>query len=227
MSLDPTVRAAWDAFNGPLEGPDINTLYDDIKGLPTVATGILVDSITSMQSMAWLRSDGSRATPEEESAEWSRVRAMRPALVWSAYRSPTGLHLAPDEIQRIVTARLDADVEELARVFSDFATWPWQAQAATCSMAWALGAGFSSSWPHWTMAALAQHWDECAANCEIQWSNNPGVRPRDLAQRSLFLLASGMTPDDARASWPSGPASDAAARALAGFVLSSNEVGSS
>lgn len=220
MSLDllsPIVSAGWDAFNGPLEGPDIDTLYDDIKGFPTVATGVLVASIAAMQSMAWLRPDGSRASPVEESAEWQRVHAMRPSLVWTAYRSPAGLHLDHAEIQYIVLARLESDVTEFARAFPAFGSWPAAAQAGACSMMWAMGSGFAASWPLWSAAARRLDWRACAADCEIRWQDNPGVRPRDMAQQALFLLAAGASSAEARAGWPVGPAADAAARALAAF----------
>lgn len=225
-TLDPRVRAGWDALNGPLEGDDITTLYLDTRGLPTVATGVLVASIAAMQALAWLRADGSLATPEEKAAEWERAHAMRPALIWTAYRSPAGLHLPHDEIVRIVLERLDADVELLATRWPGIPSWPYQAQAGLAALAWACGAGSqppgvcsAAEWPRLHAALDAGDWRGAAAAGQLTWANNPGVRPRDMAVSALFLLASGATWDEARAGWPAGPSAEVAARALAGLGL--------
>lgn len=84
-------------------------------------------------------------------------------------------------------------------------------------MAWAMGPGFPARWPHWSASATALDWRACAANCEIRWTDNPGVRPRDWVQRALFLEAAGIDPTEARQGWPEGPARDAALRALAAW----------
>ena len=215
------VRAAWVAFNTPLEAL-VHELYDDIRGLPTVADGILVPSVAAAQAMRWLRPDGSPASPEEVAAEWHRVDAMPRAMVWWRYESPTGLHLDDEELERVTLVRFDADLDALTRAFPGLPTWPWEAVAAALSMAWAMGPGFPPSWPIWSTAARRaslptaslSDWRACAADCEIRWRDNPGVRPRDLAQQALFLLAAGASPEEARAAWPAGPSSDAAAKAL-------------
>jgi len=224
--IDPRIRTNWDAFNGPLEGPDVDTLYLDTRGLPTVATGVLVNSIIAMQSMAWVHADGTPASPDEEAAEWDRVREMRPALIWTAYRSPTGLHLPHDEITRIVLERLDSDVALLTRCWPDLPTWPWQAQAAVAALAWAVGAGSqppgvcsAQEWPHFHADLARQDWRACAVSGQLAWAGNAGVRPRDMAVSALFLLAAGMGWDQARAGWPAGPAMVAAEKALAGLGL--------
>lgn len=201
------------AFNTPLEA-EVPTLYDDIKGLPTVADGILVPNVAAAVAMRWLRPDGSLASPDEIAAEWYRVQSMQKAMAWWKYQSPTGLHLGPDELERVTLARFDDDIAILTKTFPALLSWPWQAIAGAMSMAWAMGPGFPASWLLWSSAARNMAWMSCAADCEIRWKDNPGVRPRDFAQQALFLMAAGDTPDEARRSWPAGPAADAAGKAL-------------
>lgn len=191
--VDPRVRAGWLAFNAPFEGR-IDTLYQDTKGLVTTSVGILCDSVQACQAMTWTRRDGSTASPVEVAAEFHRVKALPPALVWTRYQSPVGLHLGPDELERVVLERLDADAVELARTFPAFASYPPPAQQALLSMAWAMGAGFPRTWPHLAASVRAEDWAACAANCEINAVGNPGVIPRSRAQQQLFLAAAGWDP---------------------------------
>jgi hypothetical protein len=203
-------------LNTPLEGA-IDTLYRDIRGLVTTAAGILCDSPSAAAQFAWVRPDGQPAMSAEVNSDWHRVKNMPAGLLWSRYATPGALRLAPGELERITLDRLDADAAELKRHLPGLPSWPPAAQAATCSMAWAMGPGFPANWPHWTASAKALDWKACAANCEIRWSDNTGVRPRDWVQAALFLEAAGVDPDQARQGWPEGPARDAALRALAAW----------
>lgn len=212
------VRAAWLAYNTPLEGV-VHTLYSDVRGLPTVAVGALVSSVAVAQTMRWLRPDGHPASPEEIAAEWQRVKAMPKGLPWRRYKMPGALRLDVAEVERVTLVRFDANLEVLTRTFPALPAWPWQAAAGALSMAWALGAGFPLTWPRWTAAAQAGAWRACGADCEIRWRDNPGVRPRNLAQQALFLLAEGVSSAEARAAWPAGPSASTAARALTAFGI--------
>lgn len=225
MILNPRVRAGWVAFNDPLEG-HVDSLYLDTKDLETTADGILCDSSAAAQAMAWLKSDGTPASPAEVDAEWHRVKAMRPGLVWSRYRVGGFLHLAPEELERVTLQRLDADAEILAASWPSFTSWPWQAQAAAAALAWGCGPGAqrpgltSPDWPYFHADVARRDWRACATSGQLSWTNgNAGVRPRDMAISALFLLAAGASWDEARAAWPADPVADVAAMALAGLGL--------
>lgn len=195
--VHPDVRATWIAFSTRFEGR-VAHLYLDVKGYPTTGIGYLVPDIMAMRALPWrccaCSSSACRAllvAQSEVDAEWSRVRAMPVARVASFYRGP--LRLADDVIDDLALSRLDVFADVLARSFPALATWPAPAQQGALSMAWALGPAFPASgkWPRFSAAARAQDWATCAAECAINSTGNPGIVPRNVANRALFLTATG------------------------------------
>jgi hypothetical protein len=226
-ALDERVRRAWLAMNEPIEAT-VSTMYLDSRGLVTTATGILIDSPAAAQALQWLRVGGSIAGAAEVAREWHRVKAMPPNLVWRAYRSPTGLHLDADEIERVVLARLDADAAILAAFWPSFYSWPPAAKAAVCMLVWAVGAGRSAAgitgptWPHLHAAIASSDWGVAALDGQLRWSDNPGVRPRDYVIAALFREAAGYDLQTSR-SFPAGPSRDAALKSLAAWDAAAAE----
>ena len=53
-------------------------------------------------------------------------------------------------------------------------------------MAWALSAGFASTWPLFKSACLSQNWSAAAQNCQISTAGNAVVGPRNTADVLLF-----------------------------------------
>lgn len=218
------VRRAWVAYSTPLEGC-VAHLYRDIRGGVTTAIGLLVDSPSAAAALAWRRQDGRLASAEEDGREWARVRALPAAHLDSYYARGAYLYLDDSEIQRVTLTKLDADGDVLAGYWDDprasFAAFPPEAQAALLSLAWAVGAGSSShgltgpEWPHLQTAIDAQDWRAAAAAGQLRWSDDPGVRPRDLTVSVLFLQAAGASYEEARATWPQGPVAETAEQALA------------
>jgi GH24 family phage-related lysozyme (muramidase) len=203
----PEVRAGFPAFTARFEGR-IAWMYCDIKGLVTTGVGNLIDPIGLAIGLPWLRPDGSRASEDEIRAEWARVKAMGGGLVASRYRSDTGLHLDDDAIDALVLSHLDGDAQVLAVTFPDFPTFPGQAQTAILSMSWAMGAGFPARWPLFSAAVRARDWARCAATCAINAKGNPGVAPRNDADRQLFLQAADIESGVAPSSTPVTDAAD-------------------
>ena len=225
-----SVLDGWGRFNEPLEG-HVDTLYLDTKGLETTADGILCDSPAAACAFAWLRPDGSPASPAEIVAEWNRVKAMRPGLVWTRYRIPSGLHLSADELERVVLARLLADVAVLLRRWPCLLTFPAAALAAIFSLTWGVGPGTSGAgltgptWPHFQAAVDQEDWRAAARAGVLSTVNNPGVAPRDLATAVLFYLAAGEELAAARSlaglvGGPGRPTAAAALTALEAFPFS-------
>lgn len=184
----PEVFAGFRNFTAQFEGV-VPYLYQDVKGLVTTGIGNLVDPVSLSTALPWQRPDGSPASHEEIVADWQRVKAMPPALVFTHYRSPGALTLTDAAIDDLVASRLDGDAAVLVSFYTAFASFPAPAQTAILSMAWALGAGFPRSWPHFSASVRAQDWKACADNCAINATGNAGIIPRNKANAALFLAA--------------------------------------
>jgi GH24 family phage-related lysozyme (muramidase) len=212
LTVADPIRSNWLAFSTCFEGVSPH-LYLDIRGLVTVAIGALVDSPSAAAALTGWDNPGGVV------ADWHRVKAMPAGLVWTRYAAPSSPRLTPEGVEAVTLERLELAAAVLARTFPDFPSWPWQAQAATLSMAWAMGPGFASSWPRWAAFARARDWRSCASDCEIRWQDNVGVRPRNWANAALFLLAAGATDEEARAGWPAGPSAEVAGKALDALLV--------
>ena len=179
-------------FTNRFEGR-VPWMYLDIKGLVTIGLGCLIDPVSTVAGLNFVeRISKKPASKEAVIAEWQRVKA-RQDLAKKGHRAAwgvTSLELLDYEIDRLALERLTRNADYLAKTFPDFGTWPADAQLATLSMAWAMGAGFPKVFKLWTAAAKAHNWLECAKQCRINDKGNPGVTPRNAANRALFLAAS-------------------------------------
>ncbi len=194
-----SVRDAFVSFTSPLEGI-VPWLYLDIKGLVTVAIGNLVDPVGYALDLPFVRPDGEPASQDQIRAAWQAVKS-HTELAQQGYRAAarwTTLRLTDDGIQRVVMAKLDQMAGVLWKRFPGLPEWPADAQLATLSMAWACGPAF-----HFLLLAAAleaQDFQAAAANCTINAAGNPGIVPRNIANRELYMSAArvvenGMDPD--------------------------------
>lgn len=194
--MKPEVRAHFPEFSVKFEGR-VPTMYADVLGLITCGVGNLIDPVSVAMHLPFRHANGSLAAPSEIAAEWQRLKAMDLGRYhWrvQAARAGLQLHLSDDDIDTLVREKLDDNEQILTRFFPDFEEWPAEAQLATLSMAWAMGAGFPSTWPRFTAAARAHDWAACAENCKIRevapnGTPNPGVIPRNKANAALFRAA--------------------------------------
>lgn len=184
--LHPEVIAGFRAFSVRFEGC-VAWMYLDVRGLVTTGIGCLVDPLELALELPWYRPDWRWSTRDEIEAEWRRVKAMPPGLRATRYAGP--LRLSDEAIDQLVARRLEGNAARLLGYFPELADWPAPAQTALCSMAWAMGANFVASWPRFAAAARAQDWRACADECAIRADGNPGVVPRNEANRDLFLAA--------------------------------------
>lgn len=199
--IRPEVRDGFRAFTQQFEG-DVPFMYCDIKALVTTGVGNLIDPIGPALVLPWRCADGSPAAPADIISEWHRVKAIGVAalprgLAYPHYHSAEGLYLDADDIAALVMSRLDANAVELVKHLPNFASYPVTAQTAILSMAWAMGAGFPLRWPNLSAAARMQAWTLAAESCFMHDLDNIGVRPRNRANISLFLQASGLSVEDA------------------------------
>lgn len=184
-----SARSAFVAFTSPLEGV-VRWMYLDVKGLVTCAIGNLVDPVQMALPLPWVHGDGSPASRAEIAAEWMRVKA-DPVAARRGHRYTEGitnLRLTPEGIDLVVSRKLSQMDQYLASRFGDdWEDWNACAQLATLSMSWACGPAFR--FPALEQALRARDFDAAAIHCTIQEAGNPGVVPRNRANRVLYRNA--------------------------------------
>lgn len=183
-----SVRDAFVAFTAPLEGV-VPHMYLDVKGLVTVAIGILIDPMGPALDMPFVRADGSPATRQEIGAEWRKMKST-PALAklgWQAAAKLASIHLTPEGVKSVVMGKLNNVESFLKQRFPDWEQWPADAQLGVLSVSWAAGPGFH--FPHFEAALHAQEWETCAVECHLDEKGNHGLVARNVANKNLFLNA--------------------------------------
>lgn len=193
------VKSSWLALNRPLEGR-VPVMYPDKLGLVTCAVGVLIDPIGYALRLPWVhtgpqRTFGPPATLEEIKTEWFRVKNTPNGgkLATKHWLDTARLVLTDKAIDDIVMLRLVQDDLVLATRFSQWEAWPAYAQAATLSMAWAMGPYFA--YPNWQEAAERLDWTGCAKECYIPDATNPGLVPRNAMNLEFFHAAVHSDPD--------------------------------
>jgi hypothetical protein len=209
--MKASVRSSWVTFNTAFEGMT-NWLYLDVRNLVTTGMGNLCDPIISSLNLPWRHGDGGPlATINDIADGWRAVKA-RVDLAphgGAAFKSVCDLRLAPADVNNLILSKLNAIENALmARApFKGYPNWCADAQLGLLSMAWAMGPAFS--FPHFEAAASAQDWAVAAGqpgdassdpalrgeawmeNNHLPGPNpaNPGLHPRNLANRVLFFNA--------------------------------------
>lgn len=190
--LHDSVKAAWHTFSEPLEGR-VAGMYLDIRGLVTCAVGILIDPLSLAMPLPWKRdSDGQPATPDQVRAAWHVLKSRQDLKKRnvSHARALTGLHLDDADIDAIVAKKLEANAAFItAHHFPLFDEFPADAQLGIMSMAWAVGPGFPTKFPTFAGFAKRQAWEDAIEHCSIRTEGNPGVIPRNRANRVCFANA--------------------------------------
>jgi len=205
--LRQSVLAAWHSFSEPLEGR-VPHMYLDILGLVTCAVGILIDPLDLALPLPWKHEDGRPATRQEITDAWQRLKARQDLAHKSAAHALelTGLVLSSEDIDAVVAKKLASNADFITEHhFPELATFPADAQLAIMSMAWAIGPGFPAKFPHFTRAVLSGNWAGAQADCTIREEGNPGVVPRNRANRICFAnaeIATRLGIDRNRLGWP-------------------------
>ncbi len=184
-----SVRAAFVGFTSRFEGV-VPYLYQDVKGLVTIAIGNLVDPIQYAMPLPFVRRvDGVPAGRDEIAAEWLRVKADA-SLARLGHRAAeriTTLRLTDDGVQSLVARKLEQNEAHLKGRFPYIEEWPACAQLAVHSMAWACGPAFR--FPLLEVALRAEDWDTASEQCHMNETGNPGLAPRNVADKILFRNA--------------------------------------
>lgn len=202
--MKPETRSRFVAFTAKFEGC-VSWMYLDVLALCTTAIGNLIDPIDAALALPWKRPDGTDATPSEVAYEWHIVKNRDDMKLHGggAYAKITKLRLTEDGILLTVTKRLNQMDSALAKRYAGWEELPWQAQLAVLSMAWAAGPAFKA--PKFDAAMKARDWKTCAVESHLNDTHNPGLRPRNDANRKLFEEAAALAVPP---SFESGPAGD-------------------
>jgi hypothetical protein len=188
-ALRPEVRAGWCAFNAGPEGREAH-MYRDTVGLVTTGIGCLIDPVELAVPLPWQHGGGTPAGEAAIRAEWLIVKAMPAGRLARSYLAPGSLLLPDDAIDALALQRLEGIGATLAAFWPDFASFPWQAQQALCSLAYGVGASSEGhgltgpEWPHLQAAVGRQDWAACALEGVLK-----GNERRNAANAALFREA--------------------------------------
>lgn len=189
--MHPSVREAWHRYSEPFEGRVLSMYLDmhEPDRLVTCGVGNLIDPVSEALKVPWYRdSDNERASEAEVRAAWAALKS-RPDLARRHVRHAralTGLHLLDADVDALVARRLAENEAYIAGLYPEFPSIPADAQLGILSMAWAAGAGFFAKFPNFTRAVRAHDWLGAQVECTLRESNNPGVVPRNKANRVCF-----------------------------------------
>ncbi|MFN2587203.1 MAG: hypothetical protein ABR613_03650 [Actinomycetota bacterium] len=189
--MHQSVRDVFVSFQTKFEGR-VKHMYLDIKGLVTTGIGNLVDPLTdAVVNLPWVhRGTTNRASEADVRADWEAVKAAGAGKVASAYAGVTKLELTDEAIDSLVLAKAEANEDFVRRTaeFASYDSWPADAQLGLMSIAWAQGPSFAK-WPKFRAAVAAGDWARAAEESRLDETGNPGLRPRNEANRELFLNA--------------------------------------
>jgi hypothetical protein len=200
----------WRVLNTPLEGR-VNCMYLDKKGLVTCGVGNLIDPVELATRLQWRHGEnGPLADAQTIRDVWLVTkRHGNPDRLWTTYaRELSDLRLSEQTIDALVDDRLLANEAFLVANHVPFDEWreyPADAQMAILSIAWACGADYPKEWPNFWRAVRARDWMLARAHCTIREAGNPGVIPRNEANRVMLANAAvvdemGLDPDHLH--WP-------------------------
>lgn len=208
--MHDTVQAQFRAFNEPFEGA-VPYMYLDIKGLVTVGVGNLIDPVElatalpfSFKTRPGIAAPGAPASRDQITAEWQKLKADS-SLARKGARAcdaVTELELHNDAIDELIGDRLARNERFLIRQepFKAFGDWPADAQMALLSMAWAMGPGGPLNFHRFCASCKTLDFSAAALECKMNEDGNPGLIPRNRANRLLLsnaalVLAQGLEPD--------------------------------
>jgi GH24 family phage-related lysozyme (muramidase) len=205
--MHEAVLEIFPSFSLPLEGRSRH-MYVDILGLVTTGVGNLCDPLPMALKMPWRRRDGSLASDIEIASDWERIKRNADDLKHRHYKHAaplTNVRLDEQDIDKLIDTRLRENEAILRGTFDGWDEFCADAQLGILSMAWAMGAGFPQKFPSFTGAVRAGNWTEAAEQSRIRTAGNPGVIPRNVANKICFdnaatIKALGLSP--AELYWP-------------------------
>lgn len=224
----PPVAAIFIPFTQKFEGAAYWP-YLDVKGLVTTGFGDLIDSVADAVRLPWVHKLTMEPMSEAEIATgWTTIKSAQgmAKLGGKVFAQLTDMRLTPGAVQALVEVRLESNERFLVQRFPEYSGWQCDAQLALLSLAWAAGPNWRA--PFFDTAARALDFEGCAgpegdAGSDYKrdqndpayhaqvvlcrgyaWLNdtgNPGLRPRNLANKILLENAA-LTSDSTKLVWP-------------------------
>jgi Putative peptidoglycan binding domain len=188
LGMWDSVLAAFHGFTVPLEG-ETPYMYTDVRGLVTTGIGNLIDPIGTALNLPWKHADGSLASQQEVIDAWNTVKQAWPGVQSAASQKLTNIRLDDNAIADLVAQRLKQNDAILRERYPNYPNWPADAQLGLNSMAWAMGPAFN--FPDFSLAVNKSPPDfkSAADLSHMNETGNPGLIPRNQANRQLFLNA--------------------------------------
>ena len=202
-----SVQTQFRSFNEPLEGV-VKYMYLDIKGLVTVGVGNLIDPVSAALELPFqwknkpgVKKPGGAATKAEIQTEWQKLKDDQ-TLAHKGHRAcakVTDLELSDASIDDLISRRLLSNQGFLKKqkAFADFENWPADAQMGLLSMAWAMGPGGPRAFHTFSAACATADFDVAAENCRMSEVGNPGLVPRNRADKLCFHNAAAVLAGEA------------------------------
>jgi hypothetical protein len=195
--MKPEVLPAFLALTEKHEGR-CAFFYLDVKGLVTIGLGNLAEPIQRVLHLDFVHHhDGSSAAWSDIVAAWQTVHARQDLRTHGggAFANLTSIRMTDASIDKLVLGTLAAFESVLHGTFPEWDSWPYQAQLATLSMAWASGPHLNVGWPHFVAACRAQDWAtaavECTPSAAEMAAQNASFHERVAEQQRLFREAAG------------------------------------
>lgn len=189
-----SVKAYFIKFTTQFEGR-VNYMYLDIKGLVTIGIGNLIDPIDLALPLPFVfkNNPSMSASQDDITQEWNLIKS-HPELAQEGAQAAdplTKLMLTDDNIDKLVIDKLLQNETKLINGTSEFASfqsWPADAQLGLLSMAWAMGPAFAQGgkWPSFRQAIANGDWATAANQSQMNETGNPGLHPRNQADKILF-----------------------------------------
>ncbi len=145
-------------------------MYLDTRSNVTVGVGQLLATVAAAQELPFVQRDTAQAaTPQDIEADFNEVKNQPTGKMAQSYKSATKLDLPANEIDALLQRRIDGFEAELRGQFSEYDSYPEDAQLGVLDMAFNLGTnGLVTKFPTFTKAARAQDWATCANQCHRQ-----------------------------------------------------------
>lgn len=172
-------------------------------GLVTTGMGNLIDPVENALRLPWRHGvGGPLATQQEIMAAWNKVKHSGMNAAGGGNQGGlTDLRLDEAGIQQLINSKLTNNEFTLRQLFPRWDTLPADVQIVLLSMAWAMGTDKFHNFPKFmgyinqTVPNFRAAADECYMNDNVEKSLefppklNPGLRPRNIANRLLLLNA--------------------------------------
>lgn len=193
----PRVQSEFTAFTTKFEGR-VEYMYQDILGLVTIGIGNLIDPISLALPLPFVFKNNPDVLASQADIinEWNLIKS-HTELAQLGHRAAaplTNLKLNEADIDNLIIGKLlqnEAMLKSGTPEFTSFDQLPADAQLGLLSMAWAAGPAFAQAgrFPSFRQAVANGNWDKAAEESRMNDTNNPGLRPRNRANKILFANA--------------------------------------